>query len=233
VSAERSDSVALLKRALGRNDRAWNDLVRRFDEPLRTVVRDLTEAIHPLSDEQVDDLLGDFWLRVVDDDMRCLRFFRGATDDSLLAFLTMHVTQLAKEYLSKLRSEPVLVSLEEVKRVPQPPAPRRPAPSGRPADVAGLAALLALPDEVHALRAEVAGLRGAIDQLRRALPPALLSVGDTARALNVAPITVRRMIREGKLAHVRVGRSLRVDLTRTPIESVNASDGHREAVRIR
>jgi len=233
VSADTSESVALLRRALAREDRAWKDLVRRFDEPLRNAVRDLTEAIDPLSDEQLDDLLGEFWLRIVEDDLRRLRLFRGSTDDSLRAFLTMHVTQLAREHLELAEEEPPLVSLKEAKRIPQPaPTRRRPAPA-RPADLSGLAALLSLPDEVHALRSEVAALHAAIDQLRRALPPALLSVTDTARALQVAPITVRRMIREGKLAHVRVGRSLRVDLTRTPVESVNGDDGRRVATRVR
>jgi hypothetical protein len=38
------------------------------------------------------------------------------------------------------------------------------------------------------------------------------------------------MIRNGRLAHVRIGRSVKVDLTKTPVESVNASDGRRAAL---
>jgi hypothetical protein len=35
------------------------------------------------------------------------------------------------------------------------------------------------------------------------------------------------MIRSGKLAHVRIGRSVKVDLARAPVESVQADDGVR------
>jgi excisionase family DNA binding protein len=117
------------------------------------------------------------------------------------------------------------VPLDEVRdaaRPCDPPSLRRSAP-----DLSGLAALLQLPAEMQALRADVGQLRAVVDQLRRALPPALLGVADAARALGVSTVTVRRMIRSGKLAHVRVGRCVKVDLTRTPIESVNIEDGLR------
>ena len=62
------------------------------------------------------------------------------------------------------------------------------------------------------------------------MPPKLLGVGDAANALGVSTVTVRRMIRNGRLAHVRIGRSVKVDLTRAPVESVNATDGRRAAL---
>ena len=48
--------------------------------------------------------------------------------------------------------------------------------------------------------------------------------------MNVSTVTIRRMIRAGTLAHVRVGRSLPgIDLTRKPVESTNIEDGIRAA----
>jgi excisionase family DNA binding protein len=181
----------------------------------------------------VEDVLGDFWLRLVDDDMRWLRAFDPARGGSLLAFLALRVGQTAAEYARRLTEQPTFVGLNDVKRVAAPaPGDARRNTRAVPADVSGLAALLALPAELQALRADVAGLRAAVDQLRRALPPALLSVADAARSLGVAEITVRRMVRTGKLAHVRIGRSVKVDLTRTPVESVNADDGARALLRV-
>jgi excisionase family DNA binding protein len=155
--------------------------------------------------------------------MRLLRAFRGSSTDALLSVLSKHARQAATEFANAVDSEPT-VPLDEA-RYATPVPPPKPSRSG--ADLSGLAALLSLPSEVQALRADVAGLRAAIDQLRRALPPALLSVTDAAKAMNVSPVTIRRMVRNGSLAHVRVGRSVRVDLTRTPVESVNAHDGRR------
>lgn len=101
-----------------------------------------------------------------------------------------------------------------------------------PAPIDELQGLLALPREIHALRLEVATLRESIESMRKALPPLLLSVAEAARALDISEVTVRRMVREGALAHVRIGRSLKIDLTRTPIRSVNAADGARAALRL-
>lgn len=98
------------------------------------------------------------------------------------------------------------------------PGPAQPAKrfSTVPSDIAGLADLLTLPHHVHQLRAEVAALRDTIEALRKALPPALVGVSDAARSLSVSEVTVRRMIRQGKLAHVRIGRAVRVNLATAP-----------------
>lgn len=82
-------------------------------------------------------------------------------------------------------------------------------------DLDNLHSLLALPPEVHTLGLKIAVLRDSIDLMRKALPPLLLSVAEAARSLDVSEVTVRRMIREAALAHVRIGRSMKVDLTRT------------------
>jgi excisionase family DNA binding protein len=214
------DERALLEAVLRGSEDGWREFVRRFSDPLRALVRESTDAIHPMSQAEIEDVLGDFWVRLVDADMRCLRRFRGGSA-SILAFLGFQVLEVAHEHVRRLRDEPPTAPLRAARNVVDPRA--------APNDMTGLSALLQLPVDVQALRREVAQLRSAVDQLRRALPPVLLSVSEAARALNVSTVTIRRMIRAGTLAHVRVGRSLRVDLTRTPVESTNVEDGIRAA----
>jgi excisionase family DNA binding protein len=226
ASIDPEDERRLVQAALEGDERAWHRLVRRYDGPLREIVRESTDAIQPLTDEQLEDVIGDFWLRMVEDDRRWLRRFRG--DSSLETFLRFQALAVAHEHVQRLRREPVTLSFDEKRYVP---VARESSPAKRAhADVSGLAALLQLPIEMQALRSDVTQLRAAVEQLRRALPPVLLSVGDAASALGVSTVTVRRMIRNGRLAHVRIGRSVKVDLTKTPVESVNASDGRRAAL---
>ncbi len=222
----RSD-VALLAEVISGSDRAWRRFIKQYElsaaQDRARVHR--TRSIRS-TPAQLDDVMGDFWLRMVDDDRRWLRRFRGG-GTSLEAFLRLHALEVAQQHLRRLVDEPVTVPLDEAHDVP---VVRESRAAVRPhSDLTGLAALLQLPIEMQALRSDVNQLRAALDQLRRALPPALLSVGDAARALNVSTVTIRRMIRAGRLAHVRAGRSLRVDLTRTPVESTNIEDGIRAA----
>ena len=228
VPMDANSERALVRQVLAGDEHAWQKLVRRFDGPLREIVRESADAIEPLSAEQLDDVIGDFWLRMVEDDRRWLRRFRG--EGSLEAFLRFQVLAVAHDHIQRLRREPTMVSFDEKRHIParESVTAKRASP-----DVAGLAALLQLPAELQALRSDVAQLGAAVEQLRRALPPVLLSVSDAANALGVSTVTVRRMVRAGKLAHVRVGRSVKVDMTRTPIESVNLMDGIRAATRLR
>ncbi|MGH3864102.1 helix-turn-helix domain-containing protein [Actinokineospora sp.] len=45
------------------------------------------------------------------------------------------------------------------------------------------------------------------------IEPAYLSVGNAAARLSVSEATIRRAIRSGGLAHVRIGRTVRVAVT--------------------
>ena len=120
------DEAAELRAVLERDEHAWRDFVKRFDSPLRQVVRHATEAIEPLSDAQVDDVLGDFWLRVVSDDVRLLRAFNPARGASLFSWLTFHVSHEALEYIRRIGKEPKMVPLEEAQHVPAPRTGRAP-----------------------------------------------------------------------------------------------------------
>lgn len=62
------------------------------------------------------------------------------------------------------------------------------------------------------LRNEIGRLAAEVEALRHAVPPALVPVREAAEALGVSEATVRRRIRDGDMAMVRIGRSVRVDL---------------------
>lgn len=63
---------------------------------------------------------------------------------------------------------------------------------------------------------QVAALTQLVEELSNRLPSKLFTVSEAAQYLGVAQVTVRRMVAVGKLPHVKVGRSIRVDLARVP-----------------
>ena len=71
------EEVALLAEVISGSDRAWRRFIKQYEPALRKIVRESTDAIHTLTPAQLDDVMGDFWLRMVDDDRRWLRRFRG------------------------------------------------------------------------------------------------------------------------------------------------------------
>jgi len=121
-----ADAVALLRAALARDERAWTELVRRFDGPLRKVVREATDAIHPLADVEIDDVLGEFWLGLVEDDFRRLRALHPSRGSALRAWLVLHVSQVAHDHLRRLGHEPPLLPLHEARHVADPSSEQGP-----------------------------------------------------------------------------------------------------------
>jgi excisionase family DNA binding protein len=85
-------------------------------------------------------------------------------------------------------------------------------------DLTGVAALLErlaqLPERIGALESQSAQLAELLDALRAALPPALVSVADAARVWGVSVPTMRRWVREGRIATIKVENTVRVDLAR-------------------
>lgn len=96
----------LIEAVLKRDARAWAEFVRRYEGALRTEVQLVASGI---SDEDVDDVLGDLWLRLVEDDLRHIRAFAEATPDELIAWLKLLVGQLTAKYLrAQRRSAPTV-----------------------------------------------------------------------------------------------------------------------------
>ncbi len=123
-----ADDSALLRAALGRDDLAWREFVKRFDLPLREVIRYAASATaHPLDPDEIDDVMGDFWVLLLEGDRRVLRAFNPLHGASLQTWLTFHVAQVAYEHVHRAAREPKFVSLRQARNV----ADSRPLPDPR------------------------------------------------------------------------------------------------------
>jgi excisionase family DNA binding protein len=105
----------LMEEVCRRNPRAWRVLVRRHEDRLRDVVSEIAEVEQPLTDDQIDDVLGDTWLLLLEDDLRRLRSFRG---DDLGAWLAMVASQVALTRVRELAREPETESFDEALHSP-------------------------------------------------------------------------------------------------------------------
>ena len=73
---------------------------------------------------------------------------------------------------------------------------------------------------VVALQDKVATLTVAIRSLERHLPAPLVSVHQAAERLGVSVNTVRRRVKSGEMPCTRIGKALRIDLTKVrPLDS--------------
>lgn len=110
------------------DEAAWRAFVATYDPPLRVVVRHAAEATHPLAEDEIDDVLGDFWLAAIADDKRMLRAFNPRRGAPLMTWLTFHVARIAHERTSKRARRPEHVGLSHARNIADP----RPLPTGRP-----------------------------------------------------------------------------------------------------
>lgn len=85
-------------------------------------------------------------------------------------------------------------------------------------DAAALAALFAAlgetPARLAALERASEAARADMAAIRAALPPVLLSIPDAARAFQVSLPTMRRWVKAGRVPTVKVGATVRVDMSR-------------------
>ena len=70
---------------------------------------------------------------------------------------------------------------------------------------------LATAADIAELRVELREVHDLLGEIRKALPPRMISVAEAAKALAVDPQTVRAMCKRGDLAHRRAGRRLLID----------------------
>ena len=76
------------------------------------------------------------------------------------------------------------------------------------------AALAEIPSRLAALERENVETRATLEALRAALPPALLTIPEAARAFKVSVPTMRRWVRAGEVPIVKVANTVRVDVSR-------------------
>ncbi len=110
MSESELDDQRLLEQVCNRNPRAWCVMVRRHESRLREAIREAADADAPLRTDQVDDVVGDLWLLLLEDDLRRLRSFHG---DDLGAWLAMVACQVAMNRIRELAREPPTEPLDE------------------------------------------------------------------------------------------------------------------------
>jgi excisionase family DNA binding protein len=209
-----TDETVELRAALERDEAAWRRFVARYDGALRSVVRHAAEHDNPLSEDQVDEVLGDFWLAIVANDMSLLRRFNPARGASLLTWLTFHVAQIAYEHLRRLGEQPTFVPLHEARHVA--------APAARPSRLRNEAATDhsiegairsvvrdAIASEMRNAFAGGTRSRGSID----APDEGFISIDRAAKIADIHPATIRAWVRSGRLAAGKAGRHYKVRRT--------------------
>jgi hypothetical protein len=117
-----------LSAVLSGNESAWRAFVAYYDVRLRAVARHASAAARDsLDEDEIDDVLGDFWLTVLADDKRMLRAFDPRRGSELLTWLTFHVAQIAHQRVSQRGDSPTFVALRNARDVADPgdtPSPR-------------------------------------------------------------------------------------------------------------
>jgi integrase len=98
----------LLVAVLERDEAAWREFERRFATPLRDAVLAATDP--PLADDQVDDVVADFWLRLLESDMQRLRTYDARRGTPLATWLALRISQLAYERVRRQCAEPHTVA---------------------------------------------------------------------------------------------------------------------------
>ncbi|RMG56232.1 MAG: sigma-70 family RNA polymerase sigma factor [Acidobacteria bacterium] len=101
------------------NEAAWDEFVNRFDRHITVnVIRILrTNGEQSLSPELVGDLVQQVYVRLLENDRRVLKKFRGEHERSIFAYLTRLTTTVVLDYLrhrSAGRHPPELISWTEV-----------------------------------------------------------------------------------------------------------------------
>jgi excisionase family DNA binding protein len=135
----RLDDDALLVRVLERDEHAWRELERRFSGQLRDAALAATDP--QLEDQEIDDVIADFWLRLIERDMQRLRSYDARRRTPLATWLALRVSQVAYERARRHCAAPNIVPLQDIADVadvrPLPtPDLRRHGPMMRVEDVA-------------------------------------------------------------------------------------------------
>jgi integrase/recombinase XerC len=106
----------LVPLVLAGDQAGWREVMRRFDGPLRQAVTDA--ALDGEIGADVDDLMGEFWLGLVERDMRRLKRFNPRRGAPLLTWLTIHLVQLLRAQESARAASPRFENLDSAKNLP-------------------------------------------------------------------------------------------------------------------
>ena len=102
------------------DERAWRELHRRYDKSLRAAAykRLGQSLVERLPSDFRDDVMGDFWLKVLERDMADLRCFDWEAGKALYKWLARLVGQCATDYAGTILDEPEYAPVEDSHGVP-------------------------------------------------------------------------------------------------------------------
>ena len=103
---ENSSETQLLHHCAQRgNDRAWSELVQRFDSQLQMAVRrGLRRGGAKLSVDEVNEMVQEVYCRLLDNDSRHLRDFRGNCEMEAAAYLSRIAETVVRDQLRRQRA---------------------------------------------------------------------------------------------------------------------------------
>ena len=98
----------LLAACLQRDSRAWRELHRRYDKPLRgTAYKMLGQSLADrLPSDWRNDVMGDFWLKLLEREMAHLRSFDWEKGTALYKWFARLVCQCAVDYAGMILHQP-------------------------------------------------------------------------------------------------------------------------------
>jgi RNA polymerase sigma-70 factor (ECF subfamily) len=104
---------ALLERVLGRDQAAWNELLRRFRNLMfRCITKVASRYDAVLSNEDTNEIFADMCFNLLRDDMRKLRAYDPARGAKLGSWLGLLAINTAYDYLRRTSRQPVLDRLD-------------------------------------------------------------------------------------------------------------------------
>jgi hypothetical protein len=107
----------VLDACIRKDNRAWQELMRRYDGPLRGVVyKQLAHCEKRLPSDFRSDIMGAFYLKLIERDMSALRCFDWDKGKALFKWFAFIVAQCATDYLidtlGRPEYEPIEAALE-------------------------------------------------------------------------------------------------------------------------
>jgi hypothetical protein len=199
---ETNDTGMLAERVLARDPAAWRELVRIAEPELRIAVREVAAPHDDFEDDDIDEIVAEFWLSLLENDLQPIRTLSGG---KLVEWLKVLIGQSARTRLLQRRRQPKMQ-----------PLPRSLADTRPRADE-----LLAARDVAVRLKVST---KQALRLMRNQMTPCSLG----ARTLRVSSDELERFIRRRSLQTLPTSRP-RARLR--PVKTINPRRDSERSVR--
>ena len=104
------------------NNSAWSEFLARYEEPIyRTITQECKKSEHKIYffqfEETVNDLVQDVYFKILENDCKALKRFRGESENSIYSYLNAIAKNVVKNYITKMHAQKrprIKKSLEDV-----------------------------------------------------------------------------------------------------------------------